>query len=148
MKKSLTVPELSYYLRTKTSGIYRFLLAEGFNDLVSDGSLSYDLIPDILARYSARQGYLIQTWPIPDWLAAIDEPWARVAIEMYAESVSFPASLPPSKGKQIHDLIRRYRPAKVVQVGCFIGDPLAFARAKSRRCRAWGRRDLRADEIE
>jgi predicted O-methyltransferase YrrM len=40
---------------------------------------------------------------------------------MYHEPVSFPASLPPSQGKLLHDLILQHTPSIVVEIGCFIG---------------------------
>ncbi len=61
------------------------------------------------------------TWQIPKSLLADNSKWAQTLVEMYNEPVSFPASLPPSQGKMLHDLILQHAPSIVVEIGCFIG---------------------------
>jgi predicted O-methyltransferase YrrM len=40
---------------------------------------------------------------------------------MYREETSYPASLPPSQGKILHDLVVESQPENLVEIGCFIG---------------------------
>lgn len=62
-----------------------------------------------------------RTWQVPEWLLSDSSKWAQNLVEMYEEPVSFPASLPPSQGQIIHDLVLRHKPITVVEIGCFIG---------------------------
>jgi predicted O-methyltransferase YrrM len=121
MKEHISVPALSYYLQIRTPALLQFIRKERLEHLLSGNQLHYRDVPQLLALYTSRHGYQNRKWEIPEWLAARQEGWARVLIEMYGEDVSFPASLAPSQGRQIHELILLKKPRHVVEVGCFIG---------------------------
>ncbi len=117
----ITLSELSYYLRVPASTLRRFLQEERLGHLLKGDRASYEDVPEILARYSSFYGFQNQKWEIPEWLSGNSERWAQVLIEMYQEPVSYPASVAPAQGRQIHDLILAHQPINVVEIGCFIG---------------------------
>ncbi len=47
--------------------------------------------------------------------------WVSSLRRLYSVPVAFPASIPPSQGVQIRELILRETPQRVLEIGCFIG---------------------------
>ena len=47
--------------------------------------------------------------------------WVSALKFLYSTPVAFPASLPPSQGKQIRDLILKESPKRLLEIGSFIG---------------------------
>jgi predicted O-methyltransferase YrrM len=54
-------------------------------------------------------------------LEQFDAPWADSLKDLYAVPVAYPASLPPSQGLQLRNLVLERELRSCVEIGCFIG---------------------------
>lgn len=78
-------------------------------------------VPDLLTAFRAAHAHHHEGWDVPDWLRdSTDQAW-RVIAELYREPMTRPASLPPSQGQQLHELILATAPKRVVEIGSFLG---------------------------
>lgn len=121
MKNSISLRELASRLGTDWSSICTLFEDEQMQHLLSGSRVMYHNFQSVLNAYTTKYKYQNKKWSIPDWLYADSSDWAQTLVEMYAEPVAYPASLPPSQGKIVHDLILQHKPANVVEIGCFIG---------------------------
>lgn len=80
-------------------------------------------LPALLTAFRNLHGRTHVGWDVPPWLADSEEPVLRVLAELYREPMTRPASLPPSQGRQLRDLILATRPAWIVEIGSFLGLP-------------------------
>lgn len=71
--------------------------------------------------WAEAQGIRPKAYDLPPDLLASPEPWACALVRLYREPSAYPACLSPSQGRQLRDLVLAARPARVVEVGCFIG---------------------------
>ncbi|HED54554.1 MAG TPA: class I SAM-dependent methyltransferase [Phycisphaerales bacterium] len=60
-------------------------------------------------------------WHFPKWLVRDDIPWLAKLKALYADPISFPASMSPEAGLLLFSLVRNIRPRTVVEVGSFLG---------------------------
>jgi len=58
-------------------------------------------------------------WVFPAFLHNPDCEWLCALEELYAEPITFPASLSPQAGLLLHSLVRNLRPRVIVEVGMF-----------------------------
>ena len=122
LNKTISVSELSYYLRVNPRVIFDLIHSDNLQDITVNRKRILTLeLPRLLERYKIQKKLESQTWNIPSWLLEDSESWGKILANMYREEVAFPASLSPSQGKILHDIIYDAAPKTVVEIGCFIG---------------------------
>ncbi len=120
--KTISVSELSYYLQVSPKVIFDLIHSDNLQDMLANKKRIFTLeLPRLLEHYKIQQKLESQTWNIPPYLLDSSESWRKILANMYREEVAFPASLPPSQGKILHDIIYDASPKTVVEIGCFIG---------------------------
>lgn len=121
MKESISIAELARLLGVDPGSFFDFIEKGQLGHLVSQQRILYSNLPILLDAY--RNTYNLQntSWPIPEWLLSDSSKWARALVEAYRAPVAFPASLSPSQGRILHELVLECRPATAVEIGCFIG---------------------------
>jgi predicted O-methyltransferase YrrM len=60
-------------------------------------------------------------WRMPRYLARGGEAWLDALTRLYADPITFPASISPQAGMLLHALILNLQPRAVVEVGTFLG---------------------------
>ncbi|MGE0860892.1 MAG: O-methyltransferase [Gammaproteobacteria bacterium] len=83
--------------------------------------LALGAVPGLLAVFRETHHRPHLGWDLPDWLVASDDPVWRVLASVYAEPMTRPASLPPSQGRQLYDLVLAAAPRRAVEIGSFLG---------------------------
>lgn len=78
-------------------------------------------VPELLAAFRTAHARPHEGWDVPEWLDGSDDPVWRVIAEQYREPMTRPASLPPSQGRQLYELILTTAPKQVVEIGSFLG---------------------------
>lgn len=121
MTRSISIPEITSILKTDPGDLSGVIAKRNLQPLISNDRITYEHLPSILDVYKKEHDLHNREWTIPEWLLSMSDEWPRTLVAMYREPVSFPASLPPSQGKIIHDLILKCAPTNVVEIGCFIG---------------------------
>ena len=58
-------------------------------------------------------------WTFPTYLDNPNSQWLQSLKELYANPITFPASLSPEAGLMLHGLVRNMQPSVVVEVGSF-----------------------------
>lgn len=84
-------------------------------------AISLAQVPTLLAAFRDMHGRMHVGWDVPVWLADSKDPVLRVIADLYCEPMTRPASLPPSQGRQLRDLIVATRPTRIVEIGSFLG---------------------------
>jgi len=78
-----------------------------------------ELAPSLVAARQLLEGRA-KCWD-PTLLNQFKEPWAAALRKLYATPVAYPASLPPSQGLQLRNLVLDRNVRSCVEIGCFIG---------------------------
>lgn len=81
---------------------------------------------DDLAHFPSRQlrdvrPEHLRPWPFPAFLDHPSCRWLQALKRIYADPLSFPASVSPEAGLLLHALVRNHQPRVVVETGTFIG---------------------------
>jgi hypothetical protein len=116
-----SIGELSALLRVDSDSLLEFVERADLGHLLRNNRIRNNDLSELLSRYKAEFDLNSRTWPIPEWLSSADDLASRTLVEMYREETSYPASLPPSQGKILHDLVVESQPENLVEIGCFIG---------------------------
>lgn len=78
-------------------------------------------VPGLLAAFREAERRPHLGWELPDWLTASEDPVWQVIASVYAEPMTRPASLPPSQGRQLYELVLAAAPRRAVEIGSFLG---------------------------
>ncbi|MDR3299122.1 MAG: hypothetical protein LBU43_03750 [Candidatus Accumulibacter sp.] len=111
----MTVEELASSTRLNLD-----LVKAAANTKSSLAKLTVDRLDAALEHLKRQLSFQPKNWNLTP-LDGFHGPWVDSLRELYSVPVAFPASLPPSQGIQIRDLILREKPARVLEIGCFIG---------------------------
>lgn len=111
----MTVGELAYSMHFEPARVQRAAKANSLFERLDESRISATL--DALAR---EVRFVQRGWDL-SLLDNFSKPWATALRDLYSIPVSYPASLPPTQGIQIRELVLRERPTKVLEIGCFIG---------------------------
>jgi hypothetical protein len=112
---SMTVGELAYHMRVTVSAVKQVTHTKWPSVRLTGSALD-----DALERLKSTLNLSPSGWD----LRLLDEyqgAWVSSLRRLYSVPVAFPASVPPSQGIQIRELILRETPQRVLEIGCFIG---------------------------
>jgi cephalosporin hydroxylase len=111
----LTVGELAFSLRLFPKEIKRAANANSISDRLDEMQLD-----KALACLKEKLAFQCRGWDLT-MLEGYNGEWVDSLRYLYSLPVAFPASLPPSQGIQIRELILREVPCEVLEIGCFVG---------------------------
>ncbi len=121
MKHSVNLTEAANILKSDLKTIKSFIEEMQLQPIISKGSIHYKNLPYFFSLFQNKYGLKDKNWAIPKCLLSSPDPSMKTLVDLYSHQVSFPASLPSSQGKIIHDLVLRIKPTIAVEIGCFIG---------------------------
>lgn len=119
--KSITPNELFHCLKIEKQQLIAFLKENDLHDILKKRYIDLSDIHNILESYKNTYTFENETWPLPEWLLSNGNIAYKTLENMYSNPVAFPASLPPSQGRILHDLIIANKPINVIEIGCFLG---------------------------
>ena len=124
VKSHLQVSIAELALRLKVAPPALVSVARSADLMMNDadlGTIALAEVPALLAAFREVHHRTHIGWEMPPWLVDSDDPVMGVIAELYREPMTRPASLPPAQGRQLRDLIIASRPARIVEIGSFLG---------------------------
>jgi cephalosporin hydroxylase len=112
---SMTVGELAFSMRLDIDTV-----KEAANASSAYTQLRGAQLNSTLDRLKSKLSFQPRGWDL-SLLNDFRGGWVDSLRKLYSTPVAFPASLPPSQGIQIRELILREAPERVLEIGCFIG---------------------------
>lgn len=112
---SMTVGEVAFSTRLDLA-----LVNVAANTKSASEKLTVEQLDSTLEHLKRHLSFQPKGWDL-SLLGDFNGPWVESLRYLYSVPVAFPASLPPSQGIQIRNLILSEKPVRVLEVGCFIG---------------------------
>ena len=76
--------------------------------------------PEQLAFFPRLHGAHPTAWCFPAYLDNPNCEWLQAIKDLYAQKITFPASLSPEAGLFLHSMIRNFKPRTIVEIGSFL----------------------------
>jgi predicted O-methyltransferase YrrM len=111
----ITVAELAQRLQLDCSLVSKAAGCASGNQLISASRLD-----ELLARLKEKYGPARSGWDISSLDPSTNE-WDAALRGLYSQPVAFPASLPPSQGRQLREIALNAKARNCAEIGCFIG---------------------------